>query len=89
VDATANASNARTLKSSHPRGLGLGGVPGRRFGAAQDAAVVVTETVSVTVPDPLGVTEGGLTVQVASEGAPVQAKLMAWFMPPKPPILRV
>ena len=57
------------------------------MGATTVAAVVVTVTVNETDPDAPGVAEGGLTVQVACDGAPVQAKLMAWFKPPSPPRL--
>jgi hypothetical protein len=48
---------------------------------------VVTVTVRATVPDAPDDTEEGLTVQVASEGAPVQVKLMVWFKLPSPLML--
>jgi hypothetical protein len=35
------------------------------------------------------VTGFGETVQVASEGAPVQVNVAVWFKPPSPPTLRV
>jgi hypothetical protein len=54
------------------------------LGTTAEGAVVVTVTVIAADPDPLGVVDEGLTVQVASEGAPVQVKLMVWFMPPSP-----
>jgi hypothetical protein len=41
-----------------------------------EGAVVVTETVTFVV-ELLGVSELGVTVQVAAEGAPAQVKLMA------------
>jgi len=46
--------------------------------------VVATVTVIETEPEALGVADVGLTVQVASEGAPVHAKLTAWLNPPSP-----
>lgn len=46
--------------------------------------MVVTVTVMVSGPAPLGVTSEGLTVQAASEGAPVHAKLIVWVRPPSP-----
>lgn len=55
----------------------------RSLGATPEGAVVVTVTVIEPGPDE-GVVDEGLTVQVASEGAPVQVKLMVWFMPPSP-----
>ncbi len=63
---------------------GLNGGARRACGAASPGAVVVTVTVTEAAPDPLGVTEEGLTVQVACDGAPVQAKLIVWFRPPRP-----
>ena len=60
----------------------------RRLGGTRVGAVVVTVTVTETDPDALGVADEGLTEQVASEGAPVQVKLMLWFKPPSPPKLR-
>lgn len=54
----------------------------RARGAAKDGAVVVTVTVTAIDPEPLGVAEVGFTVQVASEGAPLHAKLTAWLNPP-------
>ncbi len=59
----------------------------RAVGATTVAAVVATVTVNETVPDAPGVADEGFTVQVASEGAPVQVKLIAWFSPPSPPRL--
>ena len=59
----------------------------RELGATMVGAVVVTVAVSVTDPDAAGADDAGLTAQVASEGAPVQVKLMVWLMPPTPPRL--
>ena len=59
----------------------------REFGAVALAAVVATFTVSVTDPDAAGADDVGLTEQAASEGAPLQVKLMDWLMPPTPPRL--
>jgi hypothetical protein len=56
-------------------------------GVVMEAAVVVTATPIDIAPEPLGVTEVGFTVHVASDGAPVHVKLMAWLNPPSPPKL--
>jgi len=66
---------------------GTGG-RGRERGAPTEGAVVVTLTV-IFVAELPGVTGLGETVQVASEGAPVQVKLTLWLNPPTPPTLKV
>lgn len=53
------------------------------------AAVVVTVTLAVAALLPLGVTGEGETVQVESEGAPVQARATTWLNPPSPVTLSV
>jgi hypothetical protein len=64
-----------------PGDRGGAGGRGRERGALTEAAVVVTLTV-IFVAELPGVTGLGETVQVASEGAPVQVKVTAWFNPP-------
>jgi hypothetical protein len=59
----------------------------RKRGAPAEAAVVVTLTV-IFVAELPAVTAFG-TVQVASEGAPVQVKLTLWLNPPSPAIVKV
>jgi len=67
----------------NPRGSPKGPGGARRpFTAASDGAVVAAFTVIEADPEPLGVAEVGFTVQVASEGAPLHAKLTAWLNPP-------
>jgi hypothetical protein len=69
----------------NPRGSPKGPGGARRpFGAASDGAVVATFTVIEADAEPLGVADVGLTVQVASDGAPAHAKLTAWLNPPSP-----
>ena len=67
-----------------------GGIVGmcRERGALIDGAVVVTVTVTF-VAELAAVTGLGETVQVASEGAPLQARLTLWLNPPSPVTLRV
>ena len=60
---------------------------GRERGALSEAAVVVILTVRVVGELPT-VAGFGETVQVASEGAPVQEKLTLWLNPPSPPALK-
>jgi hypothetical protein len=60
----------------------------RERGALIDGAVVVTVTVTF-VAELAAVTGLGETVQVASEGAPLQARLTLWLNPPSPVTLRV
>jgi hypothetical protein len=50
--------------------------------------VVETETVILVAELP-GVSELGETVQVASEGAPLQVKFTGWLRPPKLPTAKV
>jgi hypothetical protein len=57
-------------------------------GEPVDGGVVVTVTVTFAAELP-GVTGFGEAEQVASEGAPVQVKLTAWFNPPSPATLSV
>jgi len=63
--------------------LGLG----RR--TADVGAVVATDTVLAAALVPFKLTEPGLTVQVAWEGAPVQVKLTAPVSPPWGEMLRL
>lgn len=71
-----------------PEEKGAGGGSGRKRGAPTEAAVVVTVTVTLVAVLP-AVTGFGDTVQVASEGAPVQVKLTDPVNPPSPPTLKV
>jgi len=64
------------------------GGSGRKRGALTEAAVVVTLTVTFVAELP-GVNGLGETVQVASDGAPEQVKLMLWLNPPSPATLKV
>jgi hypothetical protein len=66
---------------------GTGG-RGRERGALTEGAVVVTVTVTLVAELP-AVTGFGETVQVASEGAPVQVKFTVPDNPPSPPTLKV
>ena len=76
--------HASATRSSRPPSTGkVGGEGGSARGERVDAAVVVTETVMFVALLP-GVAGFGEIVQVASEGAPVQVKLIAWFKPPRP-----
>jgi hypothetical protein len=61
---------------------------GRERGTLTEAAVVVTVTVTLLAELPI-VAGFGETVQVASEGAPVQVKLTVPDNPPSPPTLKV
>jgi hypothetical protein len=61
---------------------------GRERGALTEGAVVVTVTVTLVAELP-AVTGFGETVQVASEGAPVQVKVTVPDKPPSPPTLKV
>jgi len=85
IAARANASINRPLK---PGDKGGSGGSGRECGALAEGAVVVTLTVILVAEVP-GVTGLGETVQVASEGAPVQVKLTLWLNPPSPPTVKV
>lgn len=84
--AKAKAASIAASASSHNR-FPLSGAGGstRVFGAASDAAVVVTVTVTL-LPAAAGL---GEIVHVASEGAPVQVNVMAPENPPMPPRLIV
>jgi hypothetical protein len=79
------ASISRALRSGD-RG-GTGG-RGRERGALTEAAAVVTLTVIFVAKLP-GVAGLGEIVQLASEGAPVQAKLTVSLNPPSPARLKV
>jgi hypothetical protein len=85
IAASAKASINRPLKPCE-RGGTRGS--GRERGALTEAAVVVTVTVRFVAELPT-VTGFGETVQVASEGAPVQVKLVLWLNPPSPLTLKV
>ena len=90
--ANAHAIAARTKasinKSLRPVESGGAGGTGPEGGALIEAAVVVTVTVTLVaeLPSDAGL---GETVQVASEGAPVQVKLTVPDNPPSPPTLKV
>jgi hypothetical protein len=73
-----NPKSSRVISIPVPSG-GRRSLPTTALGAA-----VVTVTVIETDPKAPGVAEGGLTEQVASEGAPVQLKLMVCVSPPNP-----
>lgn len=53
-----------------------------------EAAVVATETV-ILVAEPPGVRVLGETLQVASDGAPVQVKVTVWLRPARLPTAKV
>ena len=57
-------------------------------GRLTEAEVVVTVTVTLVAELP-AITGFGETVQVASEGAPVQVRLTLWLTPPSPATLKV
>jgi len=81
----AHAITARTKASINrplrPGNSGGTEGSGRERGALTEGAVVVTVTVTFVAELP-AVSGLGETVQVASEGAPVQAKVTVWFDPP-------
>lgn len=84
IAARSNASINRFLR----RGEGGGAEGrGRERGTLLEAEVVVTVTVTLVVELPV-VAESGVTVQMASEGAPVQEKLTVPDIPPSPPMLK-
>jgi hypothetical protein len=85
IAARAKASVNRPLR---PGDRGGTGGSGRERGALTEGAVVVTVMVTFVAEVP-AVTGFGETVQVASEGAPVQAKLTVWLNPPSPATLKV
>jgi hypothetical protein len=72
INAKTKASISRPLRPGGDSG-GTGG-SGRERGALSEGAVVVTLTVTFVAELP-GVSVLGETVQLASEGAPVQVKL--------------
>lgn len=78
-----NARSVRTFSKSIPC-LTVGGTihRGRAPGTCIECAVVVTITVAVMVPAPLGVNVPGLTVQFAAWGAPWHVTLTIWLNPP-------
>jgi hypothetical protein len=86
--AIATRTEARINRPLRPGKRGGTGGRGRERGAPTEGAVVVTLTV-IFVAEPPAVTGLGETVQVASERAPVQAKLTLWLNPPSPPTLKV
>src|SRR5208337_248779 len=88
----AHAINARTMASINrplrPGERGGSGGSGRERGRLTEGAVVVTLTVTFVAELP-GVNGLGETVQVASEGTPVQVKLTLALNPPSPATLKV
>jgi len=88
VHAMAARIKANINRPLRPGKRGGTGGRGRERGAPTEGAVVVTLTV-IFVAELPGVTGLGETVQVASEGAPVQVKLTLWLNPPTPPTLKV
>jgi hypothetical protein len=85
IAARAKASINRPLR---PGDRGGAGGRGRERGTLSEGAVVLTVMVTFVAELP-AVTGFGETVQVASEGAPVQVKLTLWLNPPSPPTLNV
>jgi phage tail tape-measure protein len=85
IAARAKASINRPLR---PGDRGGSGGRGRERGGLTEGAVVVTLTVILVAELP-GVTGFGETVQVASEGAPVQVKVRLWPNPLSPATLKV
>jgi hypothetical protein len=88
VQAIAGSANASINRPPRPGDKGRTGGRGRERGAPADAAVVVTVTVTFVAELPT-VNGFGETVHVASEGAPVQARLIVADNPPSPPTLKV
>ena len=86
--AIAARSKASINTPLRPGDSGGGGGRGRERGTLTEGAVVVTLTV-IFVAELPAVTGFGETVQVASEGAPVQVKLTLWLNAPSPPTLKV
>ena len=90
--AMAQVVAARTIaRISRPLRPGVrGGMvgSGRERGALTEGAVVVTVTVTL-VAELSNVAGLGETVQVASEGTPVQVKVTVPDNPPSPPTLKV
>jgi hypothetical protein len=85
INPKTKASISRPLSPGDSRGAGGSG---RERGTLNEGAVVVTLTVTFVAELP-AVTEVGETVQVASEGAPLQVKLTLWLNPASPATLKV
>ena len=83
--AIAARTKANSTSPCRPAGVGGMGGSGRERGTAPEGAVVVTLTVTF-VPAAAGF---GDTEQMASEGAPVQAKDTFPDNPPSAPTLKV
>jgi phage tail tape-measure protein len=81
-------AKASINRPRNPGDKGGTGGTGRKRGALTEGAVVVTVTATLVAELP-AVTGFGETAQVASEGAPVQVNVTAWFKPPSPTTLRV
>jgi hypothetical protein len=86
--AVAARSRASINNSPEPGERGMPVARNPLFGGAVDPGVVVTVTVTFAAELP-GVAGFGEAEQVASEGAPVQVKFTAWFIPPSPSMLSV
>lgn len=84
VIAARSRANRGKLRELGKRGW----MGGSARGTLADGAVVVTDTV-IFVAELLGVSGLGETEHVASEGAPVQAKVTAWLRPPTLPTDKV
>ena len=74
-----NAYNQNIL--SNPVEPGGSNLPAGGASHAVDGAVVETATATVADAVPLTVAELGVSVQVASVGAPVQARFTVWLNP--------
>ena len=85
IDARTKATINRPLRPSDSGGAGGSG---RERGALNEGPVVATLTV-IFVAELPGVTGLGETMQVASAGAPLQAKVTLWLNPPCPSRPRV
>lgn len=88
---TAIAPSRAMITTASVRILPPGAAGGRkrRRGETSDAAVVVTEMVVEELPDPFKLSEAGLALQVASEGAPLQVTLTVPASPPAGATLRL
>jgi hypothetical protein len=86
ANCTADHVFLRLRSSVHPRrttllrNTSVCEVPDREFRFADITSVWIVR-VAVATAVPLGVTEVGLTTQVALAGAPVHARLTAWLNP--------
>jgi hypothetical protein len=85
IKARTKASSSRFRRSGDSGGAGGSG---RERGVINDAAVVVTITVTLMGVLP-AVTGFGVIVQVASEGTPAQVKVTVPVNPPCPPTDKV